>query len=146
MKRASVIMGIIGFIAILGVVGCGEKVKSPQDVAKGYIDEKFKSTGCDLANLDYEVSEEKDGSVKVNIKGEINYDETITLAKQDNKWVVAPVAAAAPVADEAPQAAKETSHAPVKAAAAVHEAPKTTAHEAPKAAPAKEAAPAAAHH
>lgn len=140
MKRVSVLVGIIGFIAILGVVGCGEKVKSPQDVAKGYIDEKFKSTGCDLSDLDYEVGEEKDGSVQVTVKGEIEYNETVTLSKQENQWVVAVKTAdsteSAAKEKEAVHAVKEVEHAPAKAAAA---------HEAPKAAPAKEAQ-AAAHH
>lgn len=127
MKKVSVVVGIIGFIAILGVIGCSDKAKSPQDVAKSYINEKFKSETCNLENLDYKLIEEQEGAVKVKIKGEIKYEEVISLIKQGDEWVMGTADAAATT---------EKSHDTVEAAPApVQEA---TSHETP--------APEAAHH
>ncbi|MBU0993554.1 MAG: hypothetical protein KJ737_13745 [Proteobacteria bacterium] len=88
MKKVSVIAGIIGFVIILAVVGCGEKAMSPEDVAKTYIDAKFKDVASDLDDLDYKLVEEEDGAVKVRIKGKIKYEEVLSMVQQDGKWVM----------------------------------------------------------
>ncbi len=62
---------------------------SPEDVSKNYIAEKFKDVGCDLSDFDYEIIQDGEDTATIEIEGEIEYKEIISLIKQDGKWVLA---------------------------------------------------------
>ena len=120
MKKVSVILGVIGFMAILAVVGCGEKIMSPEDVSKLYMEEKFQGTPCDLEDLDYDIVAEEEDATQVKIEGKIKYEEVVSLIKKDGKWIIGekPAVEAVETAHAAPEAQKE----------AAHQAPETTTH------------------
>ena len=123
MKKVSVILGVIGFMAILAVVGCGEKIMSPEDVSKIYVEGKFQGIPCDLEDLDYDIVVEEEDATQVKIEGKIKYEEVVSLIKKDGKWVIGEKPAAEPVetahAAPAPEVTKEEVH---------HAAPEATTH------------------
>lgn len=129
MKKVSIGIGVLGFIAILAMVGCGEKIMSPEDVSKLYIGEKFQGIPCDLEDLDYDIVSEEEDATQVKIEGKIKYEEVVSLIKKDGKWVIGEKPAAEPVetahAATAPEAPKEEAHQAAPEATTHHE---TAAH------------------
>ena len=95
MKKQLLVMGVIGILSTGLLLGCGgDKGKSPEAFGKAYVTEKFKGAIVDLDDLEYTVIEDEAGNARVKIEGEIAFEETISLVKQDGKWVLASKAAA----------------------------------------------------
>jgi hypothetical protein len=95
MKKKLLVVTCIGFLTAMGLMGCGgDQGTNPEAFGKNYISEKFKGAIVDLEDLKYTVIEDEEGSARVKIEGEIEYEETISLVKQGRKWVLASEAAA----------------------------------------------------
>lgn len=90
MKKVFFMLCCIGFLI---VSGCGEDQLTPKDFGKNYAEKKFSGMGCDLEELEYTVTEEGDDKAVVEIKGDIQYKEKISLVRQEGKWLLASEAA-----------------------------------------------------
>ncbi len=90
MKKILLVFGCIGILTTFSIIGCGgDKATSPEDFSKTYIAEKFKDGTCDLGDLDYKIIQDGEDTATIEIEGEIEYKEVISLIKQDGKWVLA---------------------------------------------------------
>jgi len=95
MKKKLLVVTCIGCLTAMGLMGCGgDQGTNPEEFGKNYMSEKFKGALVDLEDLKYTVIEDEEGSARVKIEGEIEYEETISLVKQGRKWVLASEAAA----------------------------------------------------
>jgi hypothetical protein len=99
-------------ISLLAVYGCGGDNATPEDFGKNYVKKKFSGIKCDLDDLDISVSEDEENKATVTIEGEIKYEETLSLVKKGDKWILASDAAKLP--QKAKDAPKKTKDAPKK--------------------------------
>jgi len=90
MKKVVFALSCIGFLIISG---CGKDQLTPEDFGKNYVEKKFSGLGCDLEDLEYTVTEEGTDKAIVEIKGEIKYEDKISLVRQEGKWLLASEAA-----------------------------------------------------
>jgi hypothetical protein len=86
MKKIIFMLCCIGFLVISG---CGEDQLTPEDFGKHYAEKKFSGMGCNLEDLEYTVTEEGEDKAVVEIKGDIQYEEKISLIKLEGKWLLA---------------------------------------------------------
>jgi len=90
MKKKLIVLICIGFLTAMGLMGCGgDQGMNPEEFGKNYMSDKFKGALVDLDDLKYTIIEDEEGSARVKIEGEIEYEETISLVKQGKKWVLA---------------------------------------------------------
>lgn len=90
MKKRLLVMGCIGLLTTAGFMGCGgDTGMTPEEFGKNFVSEKFKGAIVDLEDLDYTVIENEEGSARIKIEGEIEYEETLSIVKQGGKWVLA---------------------------------------------------------
>lgn len=105
MKKVIFMLCCIGFLV---VSGCGEDQLTPKDFGKNYAEKKFNGMGFDLEDLEYTVTEEGDDKAVVEIKGDIQYEEKISLVKQEGKWLLASEAASPEKIESAVKVAPES--------------------------------------
>lgn len=90
MKKALLVLGCIGFLAAFSIVGCGgDKELNAEDFTKSVIAEQFKGDVCDISDLDYKVIQDDGETATVEVEGEIEYKDILSLVKKDGKWMLA---------------------------------------------------------
>ncbi len=90
MKKALLVLGCIGFLATFSIVGCGgDKEVNAEDFTKSIVMGKFTDDACDLSDLDYKVIQDDGETATIEVEGDIEYKEILSLVKKDGKWMLA---------------------------------------------------------